>query len=419
MHRSSDTSGLKAALLLTHWFRCCLGLITFLGIAWSVPAHSGQREVRVGVYSNEPKIFLDKNGHVAGILGDLLTEIAKREDWTLKPVQCDWQACLDALKAGQIDLLPDLAYSEQRAKEFDFHKIPVLYSWSTIYRREGTPVNTTLELKGKRVAVLDGSIQEGYLRELLAGFGVRAQLIPVKSLEEGFEKVAAKEADAAVANRFFGDLNASRYKLASSPIMFQPTQLFFGTSRGKNSDLLNTIDRHLQDWFAHQDSPYFKTMEKWTGQPAATVVPPWLIKSLGALAVLLLAALLISAYLRRQVIEKTRHLQEGKEALEKSEEKLRIAATAFESQESLMITDADGVILRINRAFTECTGYTTEDVVGQTSRLLKSSLHNEDFYREMWETIHRTGVWQGEVWDRRKNGEIYPKWLSHLSRQNG
>ena len=77
-----------------------------------------------------------------------------------------------------------------------------------------------------------------------------------------------------------------------------------------------------------------------------------------------------------------------------------------------MITDADGVILRINRAFTECTGYTTEDVVGQTSRLLKSGLHNEDFYREMWETIHRTGVWQGEVWDRRKNGEIYPKWLS-------
>ena len=194
----------------------------------------------------------------------------------------------------------------------------MLYSWSTIYRREGTPVNTTLELKGKRVAVLDGSIQEGYLRELLAGFGVRAQLIPVKSLEEGFEKVAAKEADAAVANRFFGDLNASRYKLASSPIMFQPTQLFFGTSRGKNSDLLNTIDRHLQDWFAHQDSPYFKTMEKWTVQPAATVVPPWLIKSLGALAVLLLAALLISAYLRRQVIEKTRHLQEGKRRLKRA-----------------------------------------------------------------------------------------------------
>ncbi len=91
---------------------------------------------------------------------------------------------------------------------------------------------------------------------------------------------------------------------------------------------------------------------------------------------------------------------------------LRIAATAFESQESLMITDPDGVILRVNKAFTESTGYTTEEVIGQTPRLLKSGRHDAEFYRAMWETINHTGTWQGEIWDRRKNGEIYPKWLS-------
>ncbi len=91
---------------------------------------------------------------------------------------------------------------------------------------------------------------------------------------------------------------------------------------------------------------------------------------------------------------------------------LRIAATAFESQESLLITDADGVILRVNKAFTKCTGYTAEEVVGQTPRLFKSGRHGADFYRDMWENIHRTGGWQGEIWDRRKNGEVYPKWLT-------
>ena len=91
---------------------------------------------------------------------------------------------------------------------------------------------------------------------------------------------------------------------------------------------------------------------------------------------------------------------------------LRIAATAFESQESMMVTDASNVILRINRTFTETTGYTAEEIVGQTPRLLKSDRHDADFYRAMWETIHRTGGWQGEIWDRRKNGEMYPKWLS-------
>jgi diguanylate cyclase (GGDEF)-like protein/PAS domain S-box-containing protein len=95
-----------------------------------------------------------------------------------------------------------------------------------------------------------------------------------------------------------------------------------------------------------------------------------------------------------------------------SERDLRIAATAFESQESLMITDSNEVILRVNKAFAETTGYTTEEVIGQTPRLLKSGRHDAEFYREMWETLLSTGIWQGEIWDRRKNGEIYPKWLS-------
>ncbi len=95
-----------------------------------------------------------------------------------------------------------------------------------------------------------------------------------------------------------------------------------------------------------------------------------------------------------------------------TEETLRIAATAFNVQESLMITDAKGVILRVNQAFVDSTGYTIEEAVGQTPRLLKSGRHDADFYRKMWEIIHRTGKWQGEIWDKRKNGEIYPKLLT-------
>ncbi|MDR3410931.1 MAG: EAL domain-containing protein [Formivibrio sp.] len=95
-----------------------------------------------------------------------------------------------------------------------------------------------------------------------------------------------------------------------------------------------------------------------------------------------------------------------------AEAELRIAAVAFDSLEGLIVTDANCVILRINKAFTETTGYTAEELVGKTPRVLKSGRHNDDFYRAMWESIVRTGGWQGEIWDRRKNGEIYPKWLS-------
>ncbi len=91
---------------------------------------------------------------------------------------------------------------------------------------------------------------------------------------------------------------------------------------------------------------------------------------------------------------------------------LRIAASAFESQEAMMVTDAKAVILRINQAFTDITGYSAEEVLGHTPHILASGRHDADFYRNMWIAINRDGVWKGEIWDRRKNGEVYPKWLT-------
>lgn len=98
--------------------------------------------------------------------------------------------------------------------------------------------------------------------------------------------------------------------------------------------------------------------------------------------------------------------------LRRSESELRVAATAFESQEAMMVTDAEGLILRVNHAFTEITGYTAEEVVGKNPRLLKTKRHDPEFYRAMWQSIAQTGSWQGELWDRRKNGEEYPEWLT-------
>jgi diguanylate cyclase (GGDEF)-like protein/PAS domain S-box-containing protein len=103
------------------------------------------------------------------------------------------------------------------------------------------------------------------------------------------------------------------------------------------------------------------------------------------------------------------------------EAELRIAAVAFDSLQGMMVTDASSTILRVNSAFTECTGYAAEDVVGRTPHMLQSGRHGPEFFRDMWETIHRVGGWQGEIWDRRKNGEVYPKWLtiSAVTGENG
>ncbi len=90
---------------------------------------------------------------------------------------------------------------------------------------------------------------------------------------------------------------------------------------------------------------------------------------------------------------------------------LRVAATAFDSQQGMMITDAQQTILRVNRAFTEITGYPPDEVIGKSPRLLQSGRHDRAFYSTMWDSLRRDGLWQGEIWSQRKSGEIYPGWL--------
>jgi diguanylate cyclase (GGDEF)-like protein/PAS domain S-box-containing protein len=102
-----------------------------------------------------------------------------------------------------------------------------------------------------------------------------------------------------------------------------------------------------------------------------------------------------------------------------AEEELRVAATAFEAREGMMITNPQGVILRVNKAFTEITGYKAEEVIGQNPRLLNSGHHDPEFYAHMWETIIHDGNWKGEIWNRRRSGEIYPEWLTITAVKNG
>ena len=107
-----------------------------------------------------------------------------------------------------------------------------------------------------------------------------------------------------------------------------------------------------------------------------------------------------------------RKLQESADK-DQAEARLRLHAQVFEeSAEAMTITDADNNIMMVNPAFTQVTGYTLDEVRGHNPRLLKSGRHDAGFYADMWQMLLRTGFWQGEMWDRRKNGEVYPEWVT-------
>ncbi|MDO8178632.1 MAG: EAL domain-containing protein [Undibacterium sp.] len=515
---------------------CCLGFAV-IGTAEALET----RQVRVGVYSNEPKIFTDATGKPSGVLIEVLESIAAKEGWKLEFVACDWQDCLDALKTGKIDLMPDVAYSPQRDQMFDFHKQPSLYSWSQLYARADAPISSTFDLNGKRVAVLEGSIQEEFFGGMMLNFGLKVQLVPAKTLNDVFALVTSGKADAAIANNFFGDYHASRYKLAETPIVFQPSRLFYVTANGRNPDLLELIDRQLSAWTQEPDSEYFQILQKWRGASPIALISPRVWQVLGTLSGLVVLLIIAAAVLRWQVKVKVRHLvaaqanvlertaelarerdaaqryldiadvmlmaldrngkisminKKGAQLLEQpenvligmdwfasfipleernavrqffnkmmagekeisahyenrivsaigqqrimawnntllrdedgsvagtlssaediterkqAEADLRIAATAFEAQEGIVITDCDGTILRINQAYTKITGYNDEDAIGKKINFLKSDRHAPEFYDDIWQAIIRDGFWHGEIWNRNKNGEVHPHRIS-------
>ena len=96
----------------------------------------------------------------------------------------------------------------------------------------------------------------------------------------------------------------------------------------------------------------------------------------------------------------------------RAEKELHIAATAFDSQEGMLITDAGHHILRVNNAFTRITGYAAEEVIGQKPNVLSSGQHDSNFYQDMSAQLQRFKYWQGEIWNKRKSGEVYPQYLT-------
>ena len=131
--------------------------------------------------------------------------------------------------------------------------------------------------------------------------------------------------------------------------------------------------------------------------------------------------LIVSQGQEREALQ-ARHileLENERDKLQQAQKDLRLAGEVFENSiEGIIITDAKSNILRVNRAFTVITGYGEGDAVGVNPRLLRSDRHDADFYQEMWASLLEYGYWQGEIWNRRKNGEIYPQWLSIVAIRN-
>ncbi|WP_341936769.1 EAL domain-containing protein [Marinimicrobium sp. C2-29] len=347
-------------------------------------------ELRVGVYHNPPKIFLDDEQRLSGILGDLLHALAEREAWELEPVSCVWPECLALLEAGEIDLMPDVARNQSRAERFDFHETPALLSWSQLYQAEGAEVATSLlDLENQRLAVLNGSVQQEYLLNLFSRMPLEVQWVTVDSLDSAFRAVREGRADAVATNQYYGNEQAGEFGLTPAPVMFQPSRLYFAAAPGQLGTVQETIDDYLDRWRADPDSPYFEILRRWEPTVDESSAPSWIWWTGVILVSALVVAMVFGLFLRRQVSIRTRQLRA-------SEARLNTILNSVEAH--IYIKDRSLRYQYGNRQLCELLGTTPESIVGKT---------DEDFFdSETCKMLKKHDQWVLEKGERFANEEV-------------
>jgi PAS domain S-box-containing protein len=332
--------------------------------------------IKVGVCENPPKIFTDSHGVVSGLWPDIINYIADKENWKIQWVHGTWAECLVKLQTHEIDLLPGMAYTADRAAIYDFSQEPIYIGWSRVYARQGIDIRSVLDLSGKKIAILQGGVNvEGTdgIKAIIAAFHIDCTLIPADSYTGVFAMLDNKQADAGVVSEDAAHTIQGSYDVVETPVIFQPTTLYFALAKGNevNSVLIPAIDKDIKEIRADTNSVYYKSIQKWLG--ALTIVkggsPIWLKWLLIGIAAFGLVAVGFIILLRYQVKKKTLELQEhhnkridAEKALFTSEERFHDVLEAMPDVVSIYNNDLK--IVYCNDATRQFTGQPITDFIG-------------------------------------------------------
>ncbi|MHC1772774.1 MAG: ATP-binding protein [Flexilinea sp.] len=340
-------------------------LIVILCFVWTgTTKYQNQRVVRVGVYENKPKIFTDSKGVVSGFWPEIIHYIAGKENWQIEWVQGTWAENYERLINNEIDILPDTGWTEARSQEIDFSSNTLLVSWSRVYVPKGSSIETILDLDGKRVGGLTGSMNfdgtEG-IKSLAGKFNVQCEFVEFTDYVDVFVALESGLIDAGVTNKDFGDLNEKNYSIKKTPIIFQPTSLRFSfTKDAENTPyLVERIDSNLDNLKADSKSIYYQALDRYIGQDLQRniikIIPPWVYTIFFSASGVILLLLTVSFMTRHQVQKQTA--------------KLRVSEQRYQTLTrvvpvGIFSTNRLGETVYVNPAWCHISGISAEESMG-------------------------------------------------------
>ena len=362
----------------------------------------GETTLRVGIYQNRPLVFIDTEGDAKGIFIDTLEHIASEEGWDIEYIFTTWAENLARLEAGEIELLVGVGYIKEREKVYDFSDDLLLTDWGQVYVKNGSNIQSLLDLEGRRVAGVGGDIYFNELKAEVESLNIKSTFIEVYENDEILKLIEKDEIHAGIVSRIYGLQHEGDYEVQRTSIICCPAELRFAAPKGKNQELLYTIDEYLVRLKVDNNSAYYRSLNKWLGEGSRFVLPLWLKWVLGATLSLLFIFVGGTIVLRLQVRARTR-----------SEEHLR---SILENVIDGIITINDGgVIQSFNSEAIKIFGYESDEVIGKNIKVLMPEPYHSEHDGYLANYLHTgeakiLGVWR-EVVARRKDGSTFPAYI--------
>lgn len=281
--------------------------------------------VRVGAYDFVPLVAISGPSGVRGLYVDLLEHVASREGWDLEYVPGTWDECLRRLEAGEIDLLPVIGYSEERAKRLAYNSEYPVVDWGVVYARRPSGIETIFDLRGKRIAALRGSIYTHGFRTLLDQFGLEAAIVEKDDYRAVFRAIQDGEVDAGINAQIYGALLGDEYGSEPTPVVFSPVKLGYAVLKGRGREhLLRALDTRFAALKREPGSAWYELRERWLGAGRrAQTLPRWIFPALALTAAATLLGFAFAFTLRRQVAARTLELTRANLRLKESEGRYR------------------------------------------------------------------------------------------------
>ncbi|KUK24980.1 MAG: Metal dependent phosphohydrolase [Thermotoga sp. 50_1627] len=277
--------------------------------------------LRVGIYDNPPQVYLS-DGRPAGLYIEVLESIAEDNGWKIEYVFATFSEQLENLKTGRIDILVSIAYTEERAKLYDYNNEALLLNWGVICVQKNFQYRDITDLAGKTVAVSKGDVYgQAFLREL-ERYLVSVNLLELPDYPDVLRAVQEKRAAAGVVSRIYAVQNHQKFDAKITGTIFSPVELRFAFPKGSaiNATLIDKIDEYLRKLKSDHEA-YNNLIARYLGMEKR-VVPPWLATLLLVTGVGLVVFASWTLSLRVLVKLKTRELLKKNEELEQLNEEI-------------------------------------------------------------------------------------------------